>query len=113
MTRHHPTVVASTLREVGPHPGTGLHWSGLVCALLCSPLDISTLIKSNPLVWSVTVTWLSWSVLVSETACRDCYEADPLCPFIVITALYMNQLNSVLLFTKHATALSTRQPAPA
>ena len=42
--------------------------------------------------------------MVSETACRDCYEADPLCPFIVITALYMNQLNSVLLFTKHATA---------
>ena len=61
--------------------------------------------------------------MVSETACRDCYEADPLCPFIVITALYMNQLNSVLLFTKHATtdcyhhhlppAPSTRLPARA
>ena len=32
---HHPTVVAASLREVGPHPGTELHyctglvWSGL------------------------------------------------------------------------------------
>ena len=44
---------------------------------------------------------------MSETACRDCCEADPLCPFIVISALYMNQLNSVLLFTKHATTATT------
>ena len=43
VTRHHPTVVASSLREVGPHPLTQLNWSGLVWSLCSVHLLISQL----------------------------------------------------------------------
>ena len=91
VSRHHAAVVTTTLGEMCPHPLTRLG------------TKISQL-SENVQLGSVTVTWWSWSGGAGVSpACRDCYQADPLSPFIVITAC-MNQLNSVLLFTKHATA---------
>ena len=100
VTGHHTAVVTASLGEMCPHPLTELR------------TKISQL-SDNVQPGSVTVTWSCWSVLVSDPAAsRDCYQADPLSPFIVITAC-MNQLNSVLLFTKHAIAwLRTVQPTP-